>query len=372
MKKAFVFLAGLLAVAILSYRHFRAAPSAGVDSTVVPAADVTRAPAMAPANPRLPVGDLPAAPPATEISPPDHEVLRRVALGDTNVFRLSAEQIQRFLARNRTNADSLLAAFNVTADPEFLREAARRHPNNPWVISSVLGNDVFPDQRREWIERFKQVAGENPLPNYLSAREHLQNQQSQQALQETVDAAAKPGFNDYTLDRTQGLEELYLSSGYSPAEAKALATMGVQEPALPVLRDLANDLSKMERQYAAVSDSASVAMIARLGLGLAANISDAGARSLGTRLLGAALERDFLTGLDPSGAYDFLQQPIGERLTQLRADRTAALEESKLANQWMATANETQLVSYFDRMKLYGEVAALQWARTQMDGNPKP
>jgi hypothetical protein len=368
MKKTLVCLAGLIAVAIFFCRHFRAEPSAELESAVAQPADVEPAPGGSLAIPRQPVRVLPAA----EISPVDNNVLRRVAVGDTNVFKLSAEQIQAFLARNRQNADSLLAAFNVTADPEFLREAARRYPSNAFVLAAALGNDISPAQRREWIDRFKQVSSENPLPNYLSASDYLQKQQPQQALQEIADASAKRGFNDYTVDRMQGLEELYLSSGYSTAEAKALATMSVQEPALPVLRNLANDLSTMERQYAATGDSASVAAIARLGLGLAANVTGAGARSLGTQLLGASLERDFLTGLDPGGAYDFLQQPIGERLAQLRADRNAVLEDSKLANNWLATANEPQLVSYFDRMKLYGEAAALQWARTQMDGNSKP
>jgi len=372
MKKAFVLLAGLLAVAILLCRHFRADPPAELESAAAQPADVVPAPGGGSAILRQPVLVLPASPRDSETSPVDRNVLRQVAVGDTNVFKLSAEQIQTFLARNRTNADSLLAAFNVTADPGFLHEAARRYPSNAFVLASVLGNDVFPAQRREWIDRFKEVSSENALPNYLSARDYFQNQQPQRALQEIVDASAKSSFNDYTIDRTQGLEELYLSSGYSTAEAKALATMSVQEPELPMLRNLASDLSAMERQYTSTGDSASVAAIAKLGLGLAANIADAGARSLGTQMLGASLERDFLTGLDPSGTYDFLQQPISERLAQLRADRDAVLEESKLANNWLATASEPQLVSYFDRMKLYGEAAALQWARAQLDGNSKP
>jgi hypothetical protein len=371
MKKAFVILAALIAVAILFCRHFRAEPTAEFESAVTPPAEVKPTPGNDPAIPPQPVGVLPP-PSAAEIIPADSKVLRRVAGGDTNVYKLSAEQIQSFLARNKTNADSLLAAFNVAADPEYLREAALRYPSNAWVVASVLGNDLFPAERREWIDRFKQVAGENPLPNYLSARDYLQNQQPQQALQELADASAKRGFDDYTVYRAQGLEELYLSSGYSTAEAKALATMSVQEPALPALRNLANDLSTMERQYATAGDSASVAAIAKVGLGLAADITSAGARTLGTQMLGASAERDFLTGLDPNGSYDFLQQPIAERLAQLRADRNVVLEESKLANNWLATADEPQLVSYFDRMKLYGEAAALQWARTQMDGTPKP
>jgi hypothetical protein len=295
-----------------------------------------------------------------------------VTRGDTNVFKLSADQVQGFLARNKTNADSLLAAFNVTANPEFLREAARRYPSNPLVIASVLGHDALPGQRREWIDQFKRLANDNALPNYLSAREYMHNQQPQLGLQELAGATTKTLYNDYTLDQAQGLEELYLSTGYSTAEAKALATMSVQEPALPALRDLAHELSTMERQYAASGDTTSAAAIAKFGLGLAANIKDAGMRSLGTQMLGASAERDFLTGLDPNGTYDFLPQPIGERLAQIQADRKTALSESKWATAWLASANEPELVSYFDRMKLYGEAAAMKWARTQAGEEPRP
>ena len=117
MKKTLIVLAGLIAVAIFFCRHFRAEPSAQLESAVAQSADVEPAPGGGPALPRQPARALPAA----EISPVDNDVLRRIAVGDTNVFKLSAEQIRVFLARNRQNADSLLAAFNVTADPEFLR-----------------------------------------------------------------------------------------------------------------------------------------------------------------------------------------------------------------------------------------------------------
>src|SRR5205085_7027014 len=130
-------------------------------------------------------------------------------------------------------------------------------------------------------------------------------QQPQQAFQELAEASGKGRFNDYTVDREQNLEELYLSSGYSTAEAKALSAIGVQEPALPGLRDLATELSKLQGQYAKAGDSASVSAIAKAGLGLAADIRDAGTKSLTTQLLGGSIERSFLGGLDPNGSYNF-------------------------------------------------------------------
>ena len=291
----------------------------------------------------------------------------RIAAGDTNAFKVSPAQIEDFLARNRTNAESLLAAFNLNGDQELLREAAHRYPSNAFVLVSLLGNNALPEQRRELLDQFKQIAPQNPLANYLSAGEDLKNRQPELALSELAAASAKNGFNDFTIERVQGLEELYLSAGHSPAEAKALATLGVQEPTLPALRDLAGDLSALERQYAAQGDSGSAQSIVKAGLSLAANIATAGTRSLASQMLGDSIERDFLTALDPNASYEFLSQPIGERLGQLQQERRAVVDGIQFYNDWLVTANEAQLVSYFDRMRLYGEAAALRWARTQTE-----
>lgn len=79
-----------------------------------------------------------------------------------------------------------------------------------------------------------------------------------------------------------------------------------------------------------------------------------------------------MSALDPDGTYDFLAQPIGERLAQLQTQQNSIRQDAKFFDVWLTTANEAQLVSYFDRMKLYGEAAALHWARTQLSDIPQP
>ena len=297
-------------------------------------------------------------------------LIERIAAGDTNAYRLSLDQIQAFLARSQTNGEALLAAFNVSGDPQFLREAARRYPNDPFVLAAVLANDAVPEHRGEMLDQFKQASPDNPLANYFAARDDLRNQQPGQALKEIADASTKTGFTDFTLERAQGLEELYLSAGHSAAEAKALATIGVQEPSLPVLRDVAAGLAAMERQYAGAGDASSAELIAKEGIGLSANIANAGTRSLATQLLADSVQRDFLIPLNPQGSYGFLQQPVGERLAQLQQDRQSVLNGMQFYNNWLTTANEAQLIPYFDRSRLYGEAAALNWARTQAGDQP--
>ena len=94
---------------------------------------------------------------------------------DAELAKLPREQLDAYIARCRTNVDSLIAAFQVSQDKEYLRIAATNFPNNPLVQLSVITHDVFPEQKREWMERLKQTEPDNALANYLSAREHFQN-----------------------------------------------------------------------------------------------------------------------------------------------------------------------------------------------------
>jgi hypothetical protein len=324
-------------------------------------------------SPSPPVGEAPPAPlPPVEVRPPQKTVFQRIADNDTNVFTLSPEQVRAFLARNKTNADSLLAAFNVTHDQDLLREAARRYPSNASVLTAMLGHNLLPDQRRELIERFKQGSPENALANYLSAHEYSENHRPELALGEFVEASTKSGFQDFSVERLQGLEELYLSSGRSAAEAKALAMANLEFPTLGKLRDAGRDLSALERQYAAAGDAASAQMLARMGLGLADKTIASGANSLLSQIVGNSVERNILNGLDANGTYDFLGQSVTDRLAQLQAQQNSIRADARFFDVWLSTANEAQLVSYFDRLKLYGEAAALHWARTQLSDIPQP
>jgi hypothetical protein len=334
------------------------------------ATEVTPAPrseVSTPADPASSVQSSNTSQPVDSPAPlPERTILQRLVSHDTNVFKLSPDELQKFLARNGTNAESLLAAFNVTSDKEFLREAVRRYPESAFVLVSALAHNVSPEQRGEWIEQLQRIAPDNPLANYFSAREHLKNQQPELALQEFMEASSKQGFHDFTVERIQGLEDMYLGAGHSAAEAKALAMSSVQMPTIRHLRELGRDMSKLQRQYADAGDAESAQILARQGLSLAANLNNGGAQSLISQMVGNVVEKEFLRGLDADANYDFMIQSPAERLAQLQAQDKSIRDSARFFDHWMQQANEGQLVSYFDRLKLYGEAAALQWARTQL------
>jgi hypothetical protein len=294
------------------------------------------------------------------------QTLIRVMSGDQEVFKLRPEALESFLRQNRTNAESLLAAYQATQDPLYLKLAGEQHPNEPLVAFQIVANNIFPEQQREWLDRLKALDPDNALANYLSARHFFETAQPQQAIEELRAAALKPGIHDYLSERMQVLEELYLSSGMPPAEAKALGMTGLALPMLPQLKELAREALALQRQYAVAGDTASAELLAQYQILLARHLSQGqGATCLVNQRVAMAMERGVLDLLDPARSYDFLGQSPAERLTALQNQTTRMEETIRWFGQWLPQASDTELIAYIDRVKLYGEPAAIQWLRGQ-------
>jgi hypothetical protein len=294
------------------------------------------------------------------------QTLIRVMSGDQEVFKLRPEALESFLRQNRTNAESLLAVYQATQDPHYLKLAAEQHSNEPLVAFQVVAHSVFPEQQAEWLNRFKALDPDNALANYLSARHLFETAHPQQAIEELRAAATKPGIHDYLSERMQGLEELYLSSGLPPAEAKALGMTGLALPTLPQLKELAREALALQRQYAAAGDMASADALAQYQILLARQLSQGqGATCLVNQRVAMAMEQGVLGLLDPARAYDFLGQSPAERVAALKNQTTRMEETIHWFGQWLPQASDTELIAYIDRVKLYGEPAAIQWLRGQ-------
>jgi hypothetical protein len=88
--------------------------------------------------------------------------------------KLSLAQLEAYLAENRRSAESLVTAFRLTDDRALLLEAAEKFPRDPRVnfagwFATLRNRDASPEERRQWLDAFKQSAPDNALANYLSA-----------------------------------------------------------------------------------------------------------------------------------------------------------------------------------------------------------
>src|SRR5207244_2720042 len=153
-----------------------------------------------------------------------------------------------------------------------------------------------------------------------------------------------------------------MASGKSSLEAKVLATSTVLLPQLAQLKGLAQDMVGMQKQFAASGDTQSADAVAQWNLQLAQQLgSGEGAHVIIDNLVGMAIERMTLNQLDPNQRYEFLGSTPQERIAQLVTEKAEIKELTSKSLDLMEQATDSELMSYFDRLKLYGEMAALQW-----------
>ena len=86
-------------------------------------------------------------------------------------------------------------------------------------------------------------------------------------------------------------------------------------------------------------------------------------------LVGLSVERLVLKPLDPSREYDFLRGTVSDYLAQLDARKAALRDNSQYFEEWMRRASPSEITSYFDRSKLYGEAEAMKWMQQRL-GKP--
>ena len=94
-----------------------------------------------------------------------------------------------------------------------------------------------------------------------------------------------------------------------------------------------------------------------------ANLEDgAQQKFLINQLVGIAIERQVLAALDPNSAYDSSGRTVQNRIEEMNQTRKSFKVNVAPIEGLLPTMTPTDQVAYFDRMRIYGEVAAAKWA----------
>lgn len=302
---------------------------------------------------------------------PDGYVTELLAL------RLPREKIEEYLALHHRDAASLLAAFHASGNVEnpfgdinYLKEAATNFPNDPHVQSVVLARNAFPEERRKWLDAFKESSPGNSLADYLSAQDHFKNNQPDAAINELLTAASKSQFENYGMESFLNEEELYRASGKSPLETTraAMSAMSVEVlPKLSTFRGLAEDMSELQKRYLSAGDTASAENLTQMGIGLANRLNSGdGGKLIINQLVGMSIENNALRQLDQNTAYDFLGgKTPAQRMEELKQQKVALKEWSQSYQSIHPTMTEAELINYGERVKIYGELEAWRWVQQQ-------
>jgi hypothetical protein len=280
--------------------------------------------------------------------------------------KLRREKIDEYLRLHHRDTASLLAAFHALQDTNFLREAATNFPNDPRVQWTVLARNVYPEERRKWLDNFKAASPSNSLANYLSAQDYFKDHKPDVAMKELAEASGKSQFADYSMETIAGGEDLSRFTGSSPVETYLGLTGAVGNDLLPEsanLKGVASGIKEMQQQFAGSGDTASVQALAQTGITFANHLTsgDSGKLSL-NQLVGMTVESAVLDSLDPNTPYDFLGgKTPAEKLAEFAQARTAFMDLQKTTGRAFATMSDEQAASYWNRVKTDGETEAKRW-----------
>jgi hypothetical protein len=285
------------------------------------------------------------------------------------------QKVEEWLALHHRSAASLLAAFHVLGDTNYLQEAATNFPNHAQVEWTILARNAFPGDRGRWLDLFKASSPSNSLANYLSAQAQFQNGQPEAAVKDLVAATGKPELENYTLESQLDAEELCQFLGKSSLESTETAlagAMGDTLAELATLKQLASQMSDLQKHELNVGDNTSAKNLAQMGTFLGGKLNNgANGNYIINQLVGMAVESMTLAQLDPNTGCDFLAgETPGQKLQELRQQKSMLSELNKSFEAIAPGLTDAEQVSFQERVKIYGEVGAMRWL-LQQHGNPQ-
>ena len=301
---------------------------------------------------------------------------------EPNPLLIPREKIEEYLALHHRDAASLLAAFHAASDPDhpeqgidYLKEAATNFPGDPFVQRTILVHDAFPEDRRKWLDAFKTSSPSNSLANYLSARDYFKSGQQDAAMKELLEASGKEQFADFAMESYLGAAELSRFSGASTLVATTVGMSAMSADLLPQLANMkgvAQGIREAQKQYVDSGDNASVQNLSQMGVGLANRLTSGdGGRFLMSQLVGIAAETIALQALDQNTSYDFLGgKTVAQRLEEIRQQKQDLRALTSVYSSAFAAATDAERDNYIERVKIYGEAAAMRWLQQQHAADP--
>ena len=255
-----------------------------------------------------------------------------------------------------------LASSRVTGDQTLLQEAMEKYPHDAQVdFAAVFKKNASPEERRQWLEAFKQSAPDNALANFLSAREFFKSGQLDQAVQELNAASGKGQFQDYFMDFSQNEEEAWSAVGCSTAEAKVFSGWSLGYPQLGELKELGRDMVSLANSYRQGGDEPSAKAVLQMIVNLGLRLDESPSQPYPTRKTSLDIESIALHAMDPTSSYG--SQTVSDRLNELSQQRDALDELEEQGDQFTLRqkVSDRDWITYKDRCRAFGEETALRW-----------
>jgi hypothetical protein len=277
---------------------------------------------------------------------------------------LTEAEVERFLSKHHRDGPSLIAAFSMSDDPRYLKEAIEKAPELPEValVALALGAGG-PDG--DWIRRLRAADPDNSLVQFLSSYEALMRQDGKMAFEAMKIAQTLPEFDDYSGERMRLIEEAYLDAGYSQEKASAFAAKSTDptDALLPKYLEYAELVSSHLSNYRRSPEEVDWMLQAALKLGTEL-MKEREGKSLFIQAGAALYQQALYEGILESAPFPSLAKPPGTLAAEALdyKGQLVALRREFNSAKWLQNQSDTAVVGFFRQKREQGERAALQSA----------
>lgn len=274
----------------------------------------------------------------------------------------SLSRLEDYVDANGRIAASLLAAYRISGQVQYLKEAVEKYPSDLHVaFAAVFQEELSPEDRRKWLENFKQTDPNNPLGNYLSAWDYFKSERIESALVELASADGKGPLHNYASDFEQTDEAVFRAMGYGSADASWMAESSLRLRESVPLHQLGQSLADLLKQYQSEGDTSSATAATRWTLSLARQLSGDRLQYTLSTLIGLTMEKDVLGTLDPAAAYDQSGQSSADRLAEIEREGAEINRLNRLLPEVLASSPDEDITSFYELQRSGGPVAAMRW-----------
>jgi hypothetical protein len=310
-------------------------------------------------RPKLPAPAIPPIQQAEANATPQPSRIKKMLNGE-ELLEIRPEQLDGYLAANHRNVASLLAAFRLTGNRAFLNEAAEQAPNDPRVAFESWSRTQDKAERQKLLETWERSNPNNALATYLAAANLFKSGMTDAALGKLAEAAGKSDFSYFARESVLDCEEAYEAAGYSDAEAKVAASMELPLPHLGELKGMSQNLADLAKAYRIAGDDASAQAALNIGFEMAGKMATEPSYLI-EDLVQLAVQNNLLQGLDPNAPSGIPGKSVQQLQDEAKARREALKADAQQSAAIFQNLSDADLAGYCDRIRLFGERAAIEW-----------
>jgi hypothetical protein len=226
--------------------------------------------------------------------------------------------------------------------------------------------------KTEWLNRWAANDPQNGAAKLVLAGRLLKDGQTSEAMALFNEGIKKSTFDLGWQSHTVAAQEAWMAVGKSPLEARVLAAGAVMIPFYSYLQCLAKAVASDVRRLASENRHDEALQLAGQNLAFARQLNADPSRKLDIKLVADSIEVATLKALPPDTEIGSSGQTAAERCDELRRERTSfpgdlSLDIAKVVPE----LSNPEIASYFQRLDLMGEAAALEWLRQRLDERRK-